>query len=200
MNFSVERLSLVVGSYLLGSIPFGLVIAHFFFHTDVRQQGSGNSGATNVWRVLGWKPGLATLLLDILKGFLPVLMSMKLFPNDLGTSLLCGLAAILGHNWSLFLKGSGGKGVATSVGVFLALMPKQAGLAILTFLIFFLLTHYVSVGSMAASLVLAASCFIFDTPALLKFLVILASTMVLVKHLPNIKRLVKGEEHRVNFR
>ena len=192
-------LVLIIASYFLGAIPFGVIIARKYYGIDIRQQGSGNPGATNVWRVLGAKPGATTLALDALKGALGIILAKILIPNEVGSQIFCGIAAIVGHNWSVFLRGSGGKGVATSAGVFLALMPLHALIALAVFLAFFLTTRHVSVGSMAAAVALFTTTFFIHTPAILRALVFVASAMVLVKHLPNMKRLARGEEPRVKF-
>jgi acyl phosphate:glycerol-3-phosphate acyltransferase len=200
MVMTLEAAGLLLIAYLIGSIPFGLIISKVFYKTDIRQLGSGNPGATNVWRVLGRKPGIATLLLDIVKGAVPVMLSKKFFPWDPPLAIFVGLAAIVGHNWSVFLKFKGGKGVATSAGVFLSLMPLQASLAILGFLVFFIRTRHVSVGSIAGSFVLLLTSFIFPVEPLLKFIIVLAAAMILIKHIPNIKRLAEGSEPKVNFK
>lgn len=190
---------LIALGHLMGAIPFGVIIAKQFYHVDIREHGSKNPGATNVWRVLGAKPGSLTLFLDILKGAIPVVIARFFRPDEPTIAILTGLAAIIGHNWSLFLKGRGGKGVATSAGVFVALIPLQAGIAILTFAILFFITRTVSVGSIAASVALAVSVFAFQTPPPVQGLVLAAATMVIVKHTPNIKRLLQGSEPKVKF-
>lgn len=115
---------LAFGSFFLGSIPFGFLLAKYFGGLDIRKKGSGNIGATNVTRLLGWKVGLPVLLLDVSKGALPILLARyALHINSELTLLLCGIAAIAGHVFSPFLKMKGGKGVATSFGVFLVLAP-----------------------------------------------------------------------------
>ncbi len=191
---------LVLSSYFCGAIPFGVLIGNFFYKTDIRRFGSKNTGATNVWRVLGAKAGATTLFLDILKGAIPVTLSRTLYADNSLLAILCGMAAIVGHNWSLFLKGSGGKGVATSAGVFIALIPAQAGLALATFALFFFSTRYVSIGSIMGALSLLASCFVFETPASVKWFVFVAAVLLILKHVPNIKRLIKGEELKVKWR
>ncbi len=100
---------LIAGSYLFGGIPFGLIIAKTFYHVDIRQVGSGNTGATNVWRTLGKKPGIATLTLDIGKGIVSVLVARHFYPSPSMVPVWTGVAAIVGHNWSPFLKFKGGK-------------------------------------------------------------------------------------------
>ncbi len=196
----MKTAAVLIGSYLMGAIPFGVIIARVFYHTDIRQHGSRNTGATNGWRVLGRKPGITTLLLDALKGVIPVLVAKRIGSETPSLALVAGLAAIIGHNWSLFLMGSGGKGVATSAGVFLALVPLQGLIALISFLIFFLTTRHVSVGSVCGATALLISTFIIDTPPMLRWLIGAAAIMIVVKHVPNMKRLAKGEEPKVNFR
>ena len=190
----------IIGSYLLGAIPFGVLIAKYGYHTDIRQFGSQNTGATNVWRVLGPGPGASTFVLDFLKGLGPVLVSKHLFEQVTLIPILVGMAAIVGHNWSLFLNGKGGKGVATSAGVFLGLIPMHTLIAVSAFGIVFIITRRISIGSMASALTLVGSTFFINTPLSMRIVSILASIMILIKHLPNIKRLARGEEPKVNLR
>ncbi len=192
-------IALALTGYLLGSVPFGLWIGRVFYHTDLRERGSGNTGATNVWRTLGTAPGVITLALDIVKGALPVVIARFVVPGDTVAAIVSGFAAILGHNWSLFLKGRGGKGVATSAGVFLALLPRHTGFAVAAFAVFLLTTKHVSVGSIAGALTLLATSFILETPAPLRGLIVAASVLILIKHLPNMKRLARGEEPKVKL-
>lgn len=191
--------ALLGGGYLLGAIPFGVIIARSFYHTDIRRHGSKNTGATNVWRVLGWKPGASTLALDAMKGVIPVMTAKHFFPGMPLLAMGAGFASIVGHNWSVFLMGSGGKGVATSAGVFMALIPLHGLVALATFLIFFFTTKHVSIGSMAAAVALLITTLIIPTALPFVFLVVVAAGMVLYKHIPNMKRLMKGEENKVNF-
>lgn len=194
------RLALVlVISYLLGAIPFGVLIARWVYKVDIRELGSRNTGATNVWRSLGAKAGVATLFLDGLKGAAAVIVARLLLPDEIGSHVGAGIMSIVGHNWSVFLRGSGGKGVATSAGVFLALMPLHAAVALATFLVFFLTTRHVSVGSMAAAVALFVSTFFIETAWLLRGLVAVSALMVLMKHVPNMRRLARGEEPKVKF-
>ncbi len=192
--------SLLAASYTFGGIPFGLLISKFFYGVDIRQVGSGNVGATNVWRTLGKKPGIVTLALDALKGALPVLLARYLFPWNDSLPIWAGVAAIVGHNWSPFLKLKGGKGVATSAGAFLALLPLHMGLATLGFLLAFFLTRHVSVGSMVGAGVLLISSFVFPVGRTEKLVILLASAMILLKHIPNMKRIAQGTEPKVNFK
>lgn len=194
------QLPLVLFSYFVGAVPFGFWIAKKYYGIDIREHGSGNPGATNVWRVLGKKPGLITLALDILKGFIPTLLCKLVYPYYLGLQILCGLLAIIGHNWTIFLKGKGGKGVATSAGVFLALAPLHSLAAIAVFAGLFFGTGYVSVGSIGAAIAMFLATFVFKTYPIIRFVVLIAAAMLIYKHIPNMKRLAKGEESKVKFR
>lgn len=196
----VKDVLAIGGSYLLGAMPFGVWIAKMFYHVDIREHGSKNTGATNVWRVLGAKPGLATFALDFFKGFLPVLLAKKFTVAEPALPVFCGVAAIIGHNWSLFLRGKGGKGVATSAGVFIALLPVHTAIAILVFALVFGFSKRISVGSMASAGALVLCTFVLETPIIYRIVSVLASLMILLKHVPNIKRLAKGEEPKVNIR
>jgi glycerol-3-phosphate acyltransferase PlsY len=131
---------------------------------------------------------------------IPVLIAKHIAPDFPFFAVMVGLAAIIGHNWSVFLMGSGGKGVATSAGVFLALLPKQCIIAIIMFCGLFYWTGFVSVGSIGAALTLMLATFVFKTPVLYRFIVFLAGIMLIIKHIPNLKRLARGEEPKVNFR
>lgn len=193
------RLFCIGLSYLIGAVPFGYILVKAVYKTDIRDFGSGNTGATNVWRTFGKTPGAITLLLDILKGVVPVLLARKFFPYDTNVALGCGVAAIIGHNWSVFLKGKGGKGVATSIGVFLALIPLPSLIAVAIFLLVFLITGHVSVGSMAGAVGLCAATFIWPTVWSIRIIVVLASLMILIKHTANMKRLAAGTEPKVKF-
>lgn len=196
----MPELILIFFGYLLGAVPFGVLIAKFFYHVDIRQHGSRNTGATNVWRMLGKKPGMGTLALDILKGAIPVIIAHRFFFDRPLMAIFAGLASIIGHNWSIFLMGSGGKGVATSAGVFLALLPLEGVIALVVFGIFFFSTRHVSVGSMAGALALLTATLVRDTPNTIRVFVVVAAAMIVIKHVPNMKRLVKGEEPKVQFK
>ena len=154
----------VIISYLLGSIPFAILITGIVKGVDVRDYGSKNAGATNVYRVAGLPTALTVALLDLAKGFAAVFWIATLFssngpPSPLQLQIICALAAIGGHMFTLFAGFKGGKGVLTAAGAFLALMPLEVGLAFVLFLIVLILTRYVSLGSISAALFL--SLFIF---------------------------------------
>jgi glycerol-3-phosphate acyltransferase PlsY len=181
----------IAAAFLIGSIPTAYLVGRTR-GLDIRTVGSGNVGATNVFRVLGPALGFLTLAIDMLKGWLPVAMVRG--AADPWTPVLAGLAAVLGHTFTPFLKFKGGKGVATSAGVFLALLPVPGLLALGVFLAVFLVWRRVSVGSLCACVVLPGSAlFLYGlTPA--TGLAAAVALLVVIRHAANIKRLVKGEE------
>ena len=189
------KLVLLLGTYLVGSIPFGYLYSRYVEGVDVRSQGSGNIGATNVLRNFGWLPGVSVLLLDALKGALPVSLAMSLLPGDHLTWILVGASAILGHVLSIFLYFEGGKGVATSAGVFAVLTPQALVIALAVFAPVVGVTRYMSAGSLtgALTLPLAAGYFLEPTDPIVLGAWVL-TIMVYWQHRANIKRLVRGEE------
>jgi glycerol-3-phosphate acyltransferase PlsY len=188
---------LLLASYLAGSIPFGFLIARAVAGTDVRDKGSGNIGATNVARVVGKKLGLVTLVLDALKGALPVLaVGLLAFPADqlLLLEAMAGLCAFCGHCFPVWLKFRGGKGVATGIGLLLAHVPVIALIGVVAFAAVFAFARVVSLSSMVAGLVvLVAIVALRPLDAALLPLAVMFVIMVL-KHVPNIRRLMKKEE------
>ncbi len=178
--------------YIFGSLPFGILIAQSFCKIDPRQHGSKNTGATNVARVCGFQYGLTVLILDILKGYLPIMLAFKFSSSAIFVSLTA-LAVIAGHMYSVFLYGKGGKGVATTVGVFLALAPMAAVWAIGICLAVIYLTGFVSLGSLA--LVTSAPVFFLFTGNFAYILVtLIIMGMVFWRHEENIHRLLSGDE------
>ncbi len=189
--------------YLVGSIPTGYLLGRAK-GLDIRQHGSGNIGATNVWRVMGWKWGLTAFMADVLKGFLPLfLLRMLGFPGDASWTaqlllVLCGLAAIIGHNYTPWLGFKGGKGIATSAGVLAALMPLVLAVAFSLWAVLTLVTRYVSVGSIAAALSLAPLAWFFYRGEWILFgLACLAGVLAIYRHKSNIQRLLAGTESKM---
>ena len=178
--------------YILGSLPFGILIARGFCSTDPRHHGSKNIGATNVSRVCGFQYGLAVLVLDLLKGYLPIMLAFK-FSSSAFFITLTALAVILGHMYSVFLYGKGGKGVATTVGVFLALAPMATVWIIAICLAVIYLTGFVSLGSLAL-VTSAPVIFLFSGNFAYIVLTIIIMGMVFWRHEENIHRLLSGEE------
>ena len=187
-------LLLCLGAFLLGSVPFGF-LAGKLRKVDLRTSGSGNIGASNAFRLLGKRAGAAVLLLDTLKGWLPIFAAvrLKLSPEWI---VGVGLCAVLGHIYSPWVRFKGGKGVATSLGVLLGLAPILAGLTLLIFgVAFYLSGKRVSVGSMIGALSAAAMFWLWpNTPRPFAALVTLAAIFIVARHRENLKRLFKGEE------
>ena len=186
----------VLLSYVLGSIPTGLWLGRAFKGIDIREHGSKNIGATNTMRVLGKPLGAAALVADIAKGAIPVLAAAQL-SHLLYLPLICGVAAILGHSFSLFLGFKGGKGVATSTGVFLALLPIPTLIAAAVFGVVLAATRMVSASSISAAIALSIAAFFFTTLPVLLGVVWLMALLVIFKHRDNIRRILKGEENRI---
>jgi len=194
LNISLD-IPLLLGAYLLGSLPAGLWLGLWFKGVDIRQHGSQNIGATNTLRVLGKPLGIAALCFDLAKGLVPVLVAMR-FGIWEHLPLACGLAAILGHTFSIFLRFRGGKGVATSAGVFLGLTPLPMLLAALVFGLVTGLTRMVSAGSMAAAITLALAVWLAPVSLPIKIVTTLVAALVIFKHRTNLRRILRGEEHR----
>lgn len=189
-------------AYLLGSIPFGYILVRTFRGEDIRATGSGNIGATNVARSGAKGLGIATLVLDALKGWLAVYIAQRLalhygaFPKGYDIAALAGLLAVLGHMFPVWLGFRGGKGVATALGVFLALMPGVTLIAVLVFAAVFAFTKYVSLASIVGAVVLAILAVCFDERhRLIMDLVYIAIALLVVwKHSGNIQRMRAGTE------
>ena len=186
-------------AYLLGSVPFGLLIARSK-GVDLRKEGSGNIGATNAARILGKKTGLLVLLLDMSKGFLPVLTTRLLWHGQLPAdhvAAMTGLFAVMGHCFPIFLAFRGGKGVATAAGVFLALCPAALAVAAAGFVATVWIFRYVSLGSMVAALLMPVSINLFrpHEQAFIFSAWVIAS-IIWWQHRDNLRRLVRGQESR----
>lgn len=187
-------------AYLAGSIPTGYLTAHLYKNIDIREFGSGNTGAANVFRVLGPWPGITTLVLDILKGLIPVLIVRALLPGHEITHILTGFATIAGHNWSIFMNFTGGKGVATSAGVFFALLPGPAFISFTVFCLVLLSSQYVSLASISASVILLLATLVLKKPLTLVLFSLVIAVLIIYKHIPNIKRLREGKENKFDFK
>lgn len=185
-----------VATYLLGSVPFALVISRVFFGMDIRAHGSGNVGATNVVRVLGRGPGIACFALDFLKGWAPTTLAV-VWRFPWWAVLLLAVLSILGHSRSVFLGFRGGKSVATGAGVIVALAPWVGLAALLTWGGVFLLTRIVSLGSIVAALSVPLWMIVWHAPAPTLGFGVLVALYVVVRHRPNIERLMKGQEPRM---
>ncbi len=189
------KIGYLLATYLISSIPFGYIVGKLF-GKDVTKEGSGNIGATNVTRTVGKKAGILVLVLDMLKGFIPVFIAKDIFFPDFRFISLVALTAVLGHCFSIFMKFKGGKGVATGIGVLLALSPKVAFIVILLWLGTFLVSGYVSLASILASSLSWVLFFFIEGEFYQTLAVLLASFIIVVKHSSNIERLLKGTESR----
>ena len=204
--------SFMIAAYIFGSIPFGL-LAGKIRGIDIRTVGSKNIGATNVYRTFGWKYGIPVFLLDAMKGFLPVyflplLMIGQESPHYNLLQVLTALFSVLGHNFPVWLKFNGGKGVATSAGAMLGILPTVTLLAFLTFIIVYGFTKYVSLGSIAAGIMLVILNFTLNKNAIrfeddtcyASILCIVLCLLLLIRHRANIKRLICKEENKTPFK
>lgn len=188
----------VVGSYLIGSIPTGYLVVKWLKRIDVRTMGSGNVGATNVTRVAGAWAGRAVFVLDLAKGLVAVwvLAPALATPMTLTAQLACGLAAVAGHCFPVFLKFSGGKGVATTIGVALGAVPGIAGIALAVWLACFVVWRYVSLASLAAAIAVPLLLLVTRRAMTDVVLGALLSTLIIARHRENIARLLRGSEHQ----
>lgn len=182
-------------SYLIGSIPFGLLIGKMK-GIDIRQHGSGNIGATNVFRTLGPWLGTLVFVLDFLKGAIPVWIALSLTPMHWPV-IAAGAAAIIGHSFPIFLKFKGGKGVATGVGVLLAIAPDIFAVALVFVILVMFITRYVSVASMATTILAAMLFWFWHKPLSYCLAVTLLAVLIILRHVPNIKRLMQGTEPKI---
>ncbi len=194
----MELLALVL-SYLFGSFPAGLLFSRLY-SLDIRTVGSGNIGATNVQRALGWGPGLIVLFFDTFKGGLVILAARYLFHLEPAVVSVCGLAAVLGHNFSIFLKFKGGKGVATSLGTTLFLSPEVGLFGMLLGLTVMFLTRFVSAGSILGAVASTLYAFFSGQPLYFQITCVILTTLMIWSHRDNIKRLQAGVENRIGVK
>jgi glycerol-3-phosphate acyltransferase PlsY len=189
---------LIIGAFLMGSIPCG-VLAAKVKGVDLKKVGSGNIGATNVLRTTGKWPALLTLTGDVLKGVIPVAVGRYLV-NDLTLEGIIGLSAILGHNFSVFLRFRGGKGVATSIGVLLVFSPKAALVTVIIWLAVIFLTRYSSLGAIVSFGALPLTVYWMDYARERLTISLMMSALLMLRHADNIKRLMQGTEPKIGKR
>nr|WP_308422142.1 glycerol-3-phosphate 1-O-acyltransferase PlsY [Pullulanibacillus camelliae] len=182
-------------AYLLGSVSFSYILTRLIKKVDIRQYGSGNAGATNTARVLGTGPAIFVLILDILKGIVAVLIALAFHLSDWGVAL-SGLCAILGHVWPIYFGFKGGKGVATTIAVFLMLMWLPTLIAAIIALLLIALTRYISLGSLAFILTPIIALFLGGYPMSHIIVSAVIALLIIWKHRSNIKRLVQGNENK----
>lgn len=194
----------VLLSYLIGSIPTSFILARILKGIDIRQVGSGNVGATNVFRTIGKLPGLIALIIDILKGVLVVTFIANFFYNLCLTNLdyepyriLLGFAVICGHIWSAFLKFRGGKGIATTIGVIFVVAPAISLPSLIIWLIVFLFTNYVSLASIALGLSFPIFASLLNQSFYMVIFTVIICILNIYKHKENIRRFLKGTENKI---
>ena len=184
-------------SYLIGAIPFAYIISKVFKNIDIRKHGSGNPGATNVYRTVSKPLGILTFICDTLKGFVPVFFVTLINPSSYLIVLLVSLVTILGHIYTVFLNFKGGKGVATGCGIFLAINPIATLICLAVFAIILALSKYVALASIFAAITLPISLFLLDaTKEILVFSIFIAG-IVIFRHMSNIKRILNGTENKI---
>ncbi len=187
---------IIIIAYLLGCIPSGLFVGRYFCNIDIRNYGSKNLGTTNMFRILGAKPAIVVLLADMAKGMLAVFFAQYLLNSDFA-NLLAAIAAILGHNYPIFLGFKGGRGVATGLGVILVLMPKVTIIVFLLWAIIVYLTRYVSLASVVAAMLVPVLAFYFDYSYEYFAFSFVACLFIVLRHKENIHRLLNGTENKI---
>jgi glycerol-3-phosphate acyltransferase PlsY len=209
---------IAVLSYLIGSIPTSIIVARQVRGIDIRQYGSGNAGGTNVLRVLGWKAGVFVILMDMAKGLFATLVVARLmfgqipfenatpFDDFTVVQIIAGCAAILGHIWTLFAGFKGGKGIATAGGMLIGVAPVEVAVAFAVFALVFLVTHYVSLGSLSAAVAFPLTMFFRENIFMVNvpgyktliFFSLGISLLIVYTHRTNIARLIKGTENKIS--
>ena len=186
---------LLILSYIVGSIPTGLILGKTFYRRDLRRLGSGNIGATNAFRVLGKKGGAAVFLIDFFKGEIAVLLGMSVIGTP-AAMMLCGMFAIIGNIFSIFMQLKGGKGVSTTLGVLSILMPKIALAVVIVWGAVVFATRYVSLGSITAAILTPIFAAFLGYDRYYIIFSVIAMAFIIAKHRDNLERLRKGHEHR----
>ena len=211
MSITTFFILCALGGYLLGSIPFGLVLTRLAGLGDIRKIGSGNIGATNVLRTGHWGLALLTVILDASKAAIAAIIAYYLAPEqtivffgfitpmNVFVGLIAGTCAILGHNFPIWLKFKGGKGVASTFGFILVTAPSVGGLAFLTWIVVAFISKYSSLSAITAAVLVPVYAFFFTTPVHTIFYTAIA-ILVLYRHRSNIVRLIKGEESKISFK
>ena len=196
MNLLVDVLLLIM-SYIIGAFPTGLIVGKNIYGIDLREHGSKNIGATNALRVLGWKAGLGVFLIDVGKAAGAILVVDLFTPERITFLVLCGIAVLLGNFFNVFLGFKGGKGVAASLGVFLALAPKAVLIALAVFIVVLAVSRYVSLGSLTAAIAMPFLVYGFHGEGALLYMMIFVAALVIYKHRTNIVRLMQGTETKM---
>ncbi|MCR4431120.1 MAG: glycerol-3-phosphate 1-O-acyltransferase PlsY [Tepidanaerobacteraceae bacterium] len=185
----------LIASYFVGSISTAYLVSKNIYKVDIRQHGSKNPGSTNVLRVLGAKPAALVFAMDLLKGLLVVLLARYIGGENL--ALLCGLAVVVGHDWSVFLKFSGGKGIASSLGVVLGISPVVALWVLIAGAAVIILFRFVSLGSITGAILLPILLVVYKYPVKYLYFGLALAIMAVWRHRSNIKRLLSGTENKI---
>ncbi|NQV15950.1 glycerol-3-phosphate 1-O-acyltransferase PlsY [bacterium] len=205
-----ELIILILIAYIVGSTPTSIIVSRLKYSTDIREHGSGNAGATNVFRTFGWKPALFVTLVDVFKGWLPAYIAGQLhFENMLFSGnpdalmIIAGFAAVLGHTYTVFAGFKGGKGVGTAAGMLIALYPMALPVCLLVFILTLMTTGIVSLSSMLAATTLPVVLFIIEginpdaqISLTLRVFALLIPVFIIFTHRSNIKRMLEGTENR----
>jgi glycerol-3-phosphate acyltransferase PlsY len=194
---SVEGNLLTIGGYFSGSIPTGVILAKLFGTKDIRQEGSGNIGATNVYRVLGKGLSILTLVGDVLKGVIPVILACTLVGDEIWIAMVA-FVTFLGHLFPVFLRFRGGKGVATALGVFLVIAPLVVPFSIIIFVLVVMKWRYVSLGSLTASALMPIFLCVLGYPIAYVNLSLAMGCLIFYRHRGNIERLREGSEKKIS--
>jgi len=198
-----ENIFFLILAYLIGSFPSAVWLGKTFYNKDVREYGSGNAGATNTFRVLGKKAGIPVLLMDVFKGWFAVYLASFSVADNVELQLAFGIAAVIGHLFPIYTGFRGGKGIATLLGFMIGVEPIAAGICALIFLISFLISKYVSLSSIFASiafpLVIVFSYGYNNVNSSLFLFSIFVPILALITHQKNIERLIRGEENKAKF-
>lgn len=185
----------IIASYFIGNISTSYMIGKLMGNIDIREHGSGNAGATNALRVLGMKAGIITLIGDMLKGMIIVLLAR--YFEEISLALMCGLAVVIGHDFPILFDLKGGKGIATSIGVFAVLDPVVTIISIAIGLVIIIISKYVSLGSIIGIALAPVLMFIMQRPKEMIVYLTLVSLLTLYQHRTNIQRLLKGRENKL---
>lgn len=194
----MDYLIIMILGYLIGSIPSGLIIGKRLCDTDLRQFGSKNIGATNAFRTLGLWPAIWVFLADAAKGVIAVYLASHVLDTSIAL-LVGGIAVIAGHNWSIFLNFTGGRGVATALGVIAVLVPTVTILVFLVWAVIVYVTRYVSLASIVAAVLVPMLMWFMNERTEFIYFGLIAALFVVVRHKPNIERLLKGQELKIKL-
>jgi acyl phosphate:glycerol-3-phosphate acyltransferase len=193
----MTHIFIIIFSYLIGSIPFGYLVGKYLKKIDIREYGSGNIGVANSFRVMGIKCALLVLIGDCLKGFFSIILAKWLLAESIEFYLLIGLAAIIGHNWSIFLNFKGGKGIATTYGVVLSFYPYIAIIAAIIWGSIVFTTRFAALGSIMSVFAMFILSFLFKTALEFKIFVVVIFLFAIIRHQSNINRLLHKKENKI---